>query len=159
VMEQVFQNEPARAERFAAKLASYERGLNRLQLADDQMQSLPECNGFLAKTFAETLLAICGAPLGLYGWIHRLLPYSVVRWAVRGFPNPGNPKGQASTATTAAGIVAFTFFFAVYIVVFHRLFGWPASFWYALSLPLASLLAHYYLREVRKLFVRIRERM
>jgi len=30
------------------------------------------------------------------------------------------------------------------------LFGWPASFWYALSLPPASLLAHYYLREARK---------
>jgi 1-acyl-sn-glycerol-3-phosphate acyltransferase len=159
VMEQVYQKEPERAERFAAKLALYEHGLNRLQLADDQMQSLPEGKGFLLKTVAETLVAILGAPLALYGWIHRLLPYAAVRWAVGRFTQPGKRKAQASTAAIAAGIVAFASFFGAYILVFHHLFGWPASFWYALSLLLASLLAHYYLREVRKLFVRIHDRM
>jgi hypothetical protein len=46
--------------------------------------------------------------------------------------------------------------YGLYIFVFYRLFGWPASFWYALSLPPASLFAHYYLREVRDLFTRVR---
>jgi len=41
-------------------------------------------------------------------------------------------------------------------LIFHRLFGWPASLWYALSLAPASLLAHYYLREMRRLAAGLR---
>ena len=44
----------------------------------------------------------------------------------------------------------------IYVLIVHRLFGWPASLWYALSLPPASLLAHYYAREVLKLGAAIR---
>ena len=44
----------------------------------------------------------------------------------------------------------------MFIFIFHSFFGWPASFWYALSLAPASLLAHYYLREARKWIAGVR---
>jgi hypothetical protein len=53
-------------------------------------------------------------------------------------------------------MVAFALFYALYIILFHALFGWPASLWYALSLPVASLVAHYYLREMRRLVASLR---
>jgi 1-acyl-sn-glycerol-3-phosphate acyltransferase len=106
----------------------------------------------LAKSFGWTVLLVLGAPIALYGWAHRVIPYAVVRWAAQRFTEPAKRKAQASTATIAAGIVAFVLCFGVYILAFHNLFGWPASFWYALSLPMASLLAHYYLSELRRLW-------
>ena len=33
----------------------------------------------------------------------------------------------------------------------HARWGWPASLWYGLSLPVASLGAFYYAREIRRL--------
>jgi hypothetical protein len=37
------------------------------------------------------------------------------------------------------------------VAIVQSLFGWPVSLWYALSLPIAGLLAHYYLRELKRL--------
>ncbi|MCX6914950.1 MAG: hypothetical protein NT167_18180, partial [Verrucomicrobia bacterium] len=42
------------------------------------------------------------------------------------------------------------------VAVVHAWLGWPASLWYALSLPVASLIAHYYLRELRRLVASLR---
>ena len=53
-------------------------------------------------------------------------------------------------------MVGFCVCYAIYIAVFQWLFGWPASLWYALSLPVTGILAHYYLREVRRLWAAIR---
>jgi hypothetical protein len=55
-----------------------------------------------------------------------------------------------------AGMVAFGCFYGAYVFVVHRLFGWPVSLWYALSLPPASLLAHYYVRQIRQLAASVR---
>ena len=55
-----------------------------------------------------------------------------------------------------AGLIAFGLFYGLCVLIFHRLFGWPASFWYALSLPVASLIAHYYLRELRRMAASVR---
>lgn len=80
-----------------------------------------------------------------------MIPFAVVKWAVGGFTEPGKRKAQSSTAALIAGMVAFCVFYGLCIAVFHSWFGWPASLWYALSLPVASLIAHYYLRELRRL--------
>jgi hypothetical protein len=85
-----------------------------------------------------------------------LLPYALVKWAERRFTEPGKRKAQTATAALVAGTVGFCAFYGACILVCHLLLGWPASLWYALSLPPASLLAHYYLRETRRLAASLR---
>ena len=63
---------------------------------------------------------------------------------------------QTSTAVIAAGLVAFGVFYGVCVAIVHGIFGWRAGIWYALSLPVASLIAHYYLRDLRRLAASVR---
>src|SRR3989454_12784815 len=49
------------------------------------------------------------------------------------------------------GLVGFGGFYALYIGLVHHWFGWPVSLWYALSLPVTGLAAHYYSPEWRRL--------
>lgn len=156
VVEQVYQREPERAAHFAAKLASYERWLARLRLPEEEI-SRPSGRGkLLLASFGWSLLAVLGAPIAVYGWVHRLIPFLVVTWAIRKFPEPSKRKAQFSTTAIAAGIVAFGTCYAIYVALVHHFFGWPMSLWYALSLPVASLLAHYYLRDLKLLAMSVR---
>jgi 1-acyl-sn-glycerol-3-phosphate acyltransferase len=155
-VDHVAQAQPQRAAAFVAELDDYERWLKRLQLTDEHLALFPDKGALAVKSISWALLAVAGAPLALYGWLHRLLPFAVVRWAGQRFTEPLKRKAQASTATIVAGIVAFGVAYSVYVAVFHHFFGWPASLWYALSLPVASLLAHYYLREMRRLAASLR---
>jgi 1-acyl-sn-glycerol-3-phosphate acyltransferase len=156
MVEEVHRTQPGRAAGFAARLDLYERRLARLRISDEWLAMFPEKGKLMGRTLGWALLALIGAPIAVYGWLHRLLPFAVVRWAVHRFPQPGTRKAQASTTAIAAGIVAFSIFYSAYVLIVHRLFGWPWSLWYALSLPPASLLAHYYLREIRKLAASVR---
>jgi glycerol-3-phosphate O-acyltransferase / dihydroxyacetone phosphate acyltransferase len=156
VVEQVYRAQPERAAVFAARLDFYERWLRRLRLSDEYLALFPEKRKLAGQTFGWAVMAVLGAPVALYGWLHRLIPYAVIKWAVGGFTQPGKRKAQTSTAAITAGIVAFGVFYGLCIAVFHRWFGWPASLWYALSLPVASLIAHYYLRELRRLASSVR---
>ena len=156
VVEQVFTTQPARAAAFAARLDSYERWLSRLRIADEDPVLFRNRWSLVVHSLAWAFLALVGLPVAIYGWLHRLLPFAIIRWAVRRFPQPDKRKAQASTTAITAGVVAFGAFYSAYIPVFHSFFGWPASLWYALSLPVASLLAHYYLRELRRLRASLR---
>jgi 1-acyl-sn-glycerol-3-phosphate acyltransferase len=151
VVEQVYERDPERATNFAARLALYERWLGRLKLPEEMM-SQSQNVALLRRSIGWAFLALLGAPVALYGWVHRFIPYVVVRWAIKKFPEPGKRKAQVSTTVIAAGLVAFGVCYSSYIALVHYFFGWPASLWYGLSLPVASLLAHYYLREL-SLFV------
>ncbi|HYG33609.1 MAG TPA: lysophospholipid acyltransferase family protein [Clostridia bacterium] len=155
-VEHIYRTQPERAEAFAVKLGLYERQLQRLRISDEQLKLFPDPRKLWIHNGALALIAFIGAPIALYGWLHRLLPFMVVKWAMRRFPEPGKRKAQASTAAIVAGIVAFGVCYGLYVLCFHLLFGLPASFWYALSLPPASLLAHYYLREMRSLVAGVR---
>src|SRR5262249_30844269 len=143
VVEQVYEREPERAAKFAEKLANYERWLARLHVPEEEMARLPGRRRTVLASIGWSLLAIAGTPIALYGWIHRLIPYLVVSWAIRKFPEPTKRKAQVSTTVIAAGLVAFGFCFCAYIALVHYFFGWPISLWYGLSLPVASLFAHY----------------
>jgi hypothetical protein len=55
-----------------------------------------------------------------------------------------------------AGMAGFGGFYSLYIGVVHHWFGWPVSLWYALSLPVTGLAAHYYFREFRRLCEQVR---
>jgi glycerol-3-phosphate O-acyltransferase/dihydroxyacetone phosphate acyltransferase len=155
-VEQVYRAQPERVAAFAAKLDFYERSLRRLRIADEYLALFPEKRKLVGQSFAWAVMAVLGAPIALYGWLHRLIPFAVVKWAVGGFTQPGKRKAQTSTAAITAGVVVFGLFYGLCIVVFHSWFGWPASLWYALSLPVASLIAHYYLRELRRLAASVR---
>jgi 1-acyl-sn-glycerol-3-phosphate acyltransferase len=155
-VERVYGTQPERAAAFAAKLDSYEGWLRRLKISDEYLALFPEKRRLVGQSVGWATIALLGAPLALYGWLHRLIPSAVVQWVVRDFTQPGKRKAQTSTAAIAAGIVAFGVFYALCVGVVHAWFGWPASLWYALSLPLASLVAYYYVRELRRLVASVR---
>ncbi len=152
----IYATQPERGAAFAGKLDLYERRLQRLQISDQDLVLFPDKTKLASQSFGWAVMAVVGAPVALYGWMHRAIPYALVKFAVHRFTQSDRRKAQTSTAAIEAGIVAFGFFYGLCILVFHRLFGWPASFWYALSLPAASLVAHYYLRELRRFAASLR---
>jgi 1-acyl-sn-glycerol-3-phosphate acyltransferase len=151
VVEHMSATAPERVAAFAAKLSLYEHSLSRLRLHEENLALFAEKGKLAQRSMGWALLILLGAPVALYGWIHRAIPYAVVKWAAGRFSEPGKRKAQAATSAIVAGTIAFGSFYGLCILLFHTLAGWPASFWYALSLPPASLLAHYYTRELRRL--------
>jgi 1-acyl-sn-glycerol-3-phosphate acyltransferase len=149
-VEDIYATDPQRADAFAARLDTYERWLARFRFSDEDLAAFKSKRQFLLRSLAGAVFAVLGAPISLYGWVHRLIPYFVVRFAANKLAEPGKKKAQTSTASILSGLIAFALCYAVFILIFHSIFGWPASLWYALSLPAASLLAHYYLRESRR---------
>ncbi len=154
-VDRIYRTQPQRAAAFAVKLDAYERWLARLKISDAALELFPQRTKLVAWACWWALIAVLGAPIALYGWLHRLIPYALIRWSTRKFTLPDRRKAQASTTAIAAGVVGFGVCYAIYITVFQWLFGWPASFWYALSLPVTGLLAHYYLREVTRLWASV----
>jgi 1-acyl-sn-glycerol-3-phosphate acyltransferase len=156
VVDNVYLKQPERAAAFATKLDFYERWTARLKISEETLQLFPQKKKLAVQAFVWAVIAVVGAPVALYGWVHRLIPYALIRWSARKFTFAGRRKAQASTTAIAAGIVGFGVCYAVYISLFRWLFGATASFWYALSLPVTGLLAHYYLREMRRLWAGVR---
>jgi glycerol-3-phosphate O-acyltransferase/dihydroxyacetone phosphate acyltransferase len=150
-VDQVFRAQPERAAAFAQKLHLYERWLARLRLSDESLAGLADKRSTAGRAFWRTVLAIVGAPIAAYGWVHRLPPFLVVKWAVNKFADVRRHKAQTSTAAIIAGLVSFGFFYGLYVWIFHRFFGWTAAVWYALSLPVTGMMAHYYARNIRVL--------
>jgi glycerol-3-phosphate O-acyltransferase/dihydroxyacetone phosphate acyltransferase len=147
-VEQVYRTQPERATAFAEKLHLYETWLTRLKLSDETLAALADKRRVAGWIFWRAALAILGAPVAAYGWIHRLLPFLVVKWAVKQFAAPQKHKAQTSTAAIIAGLVSFGFFYTAYAWIFHLFFGWNAAIWYALSLPATGIIAHYYARNL-----------
>lgn len=155
-VEHVYRTRPERAAAFAAKLDFYERWMRRLKLADEDLVLFPRREKLVLHSFIGTAIAVIGAPVALYGWWHRFIPHQIIRWSVTRFTEPSKRKAQTSTTKIAGGMVVYGLCFAFYILVFWLVFGWPASLWYALSLPPATLVAFYHLRELRKLRASVR---
>lgn len=155
IVDRVYRTQPERAAAFAAKLSFYERWLARLKISSDALELFPQTTKLAGQAMEWAFIAIIGAPIALYGWVHRLIPYALIRWSAGKFTMEGKRKAQASTTAIAAGAVGFGVCYAIYITLFQWLFGWPASLWYALSLPLTGILAHYYLREVRRMWAAV----
>ncbi|HEU5124279.1 MAG TPA: lysophospholipid acyltransferase family protein [Verrucomicrobiae bacterium] len=155
-VEHVYQTEPERAAAFTAKLDFYERWLARLNLSDDALALFPDKEKLARQSLIWCVMAILGAPIALYGWAHRALPHAIIKWAVNKFPAPEKRKAQTSTTKIIGGILIYTGCFGIFVGIISEFAGWPTSFWYALSLPPASLLAFYHLRELRKLKASVR---
>lgn len=155
-VKHIYETEPERAAAFAAKLDFYERWLKKLSLEDESLALFPDKEKLARQSLIWSAIAIAGAPLALYGWLHRALPHLIIKWAVNKFPAPEKRKAQTATTKIIGGIVVYTACFGIFVAIVHAFVGWPGSFWYALSLPPASLLAFYHLRELRKLKAGVR---
>jgi glycerol-3-phosphate O-acyltransferase / dihydroxyacetone phosphate acyltransferase len=155
-VERVYKTEPERAAAFVAKLDVYERRLRRLRISDEHLAMFPNKGRLMRRSMGGAALAVLGAPVALYGWVHRAIPYAVVKWAVRNFTQRGKRKAQTSAVAILAGMISFGVLYGSCVAGVHAWLGWPVSLWYALSLPVASLIAHYYLRELRRLGASLR---
>jgi len=138
-------------ERFAAlarRLAEYERLRARLKLPDDAMEQ-PEGKLWL-RGLAWALAGVVGAPVALYGWVHRLLPTVLVRWVAGRWTDPAARKAQTPHASMLSGLVAFGVCYTLFVWLVSRWFGRTVTVWYALSLPVSGLIAHYYVLRLRR---------
>jgi hypothetical protein len=150
-VDYAFKHHPEVATVFVRRLDSYERWLKRLRISDEALVHFPERGRLVRQSCVWAVVAVLGAPVALYGWIHRLIPVALVRRALNRFAEPGKRKPQTAHITIIAGTVSFGLFYAIFVAVFHSVLGWPASLWYALSLPPSGLIAHYYVRNLRRL--------
>lgn len=152
----IFSTAPEVAQGFIERLNHYESLLARLHISDEELARFQNRTVRVRRSLLTAIVAILLLPLAIYGWVFRLLPALVVAWAVRRFANLNKHKAQVSTTAIVAGVVAFGLIYALYIGVCHWRFGWPASLWFGLSLPVTGLIAHYYLRAATSLAASIR---
>jgi len=155
-VELAFAQYPERAAAFVTKLDFYERWLRRLKVSDDALAGFPHPERLLGRNLLRSLLAVLGAPVAFYGWIHRFIPVRLVRYGVT-LTEPAKRKAQTPHAKMIGGLVAFAPCYLLYAVIFNHFFGWPASLWYGLSLPVCGLIAYYYIRNLRRLGAAIRD--
>lgn len=151
-----YEHHPDRAARFARKLDRYLRWLKRLNLSDEELDYFTDQTRVVWQGVAWAFLGVALLPVAAYGWLHRLLPVLLVNVAVQRVARLRPDRTGASTTVILTGVVSFGAFYSACVAVVHSLFGLPASFWYALSLPVASLVAHYYLRELKRFGVGMR---
>ncbi len=155
-IDAAFERHPTRVEEFVRRLDHYEGWLKRLHLSDEVLAHFPERGRMAIQSIGSILLGILGAPLALYGWIHRFVPYTIISAVVPRAAKQPMDKTHVSTTTMLVGAVVFTAFYALCVAVFHQFFDWQATFWYTLSLPVSSLVAHYYVRELRRFAASLR---
>lgn len=151
VVQQIYRDQPEMAQGFAVRLHRYETWLARLRISDAELAQFHNHGVRLRRNLLKALLGFMLLPLAIYGWIFRLPPVLLITWAVQRFANPNLRKAQVSTATIVAGVIAFSLFYALFIGLCHREFGWPTSLWFGLSLPVTGLIAHYYWRSAKAL--------
>jgi 1-acyl-sn-glycerol-3-phosphate acyltransferase len=136
--------DPDRLARFVRALDRYEERLQRLGVSDERMATAAESDA-AARGLRLAALAL-GAPVALYGWLHRLVPILAIDGAVRSFTIAGMRKAQTAQTAMLAGLVAFGLIYGTYILIVYAWLGSWTAFWYALSLPATGLFAHYYVQ-------------
>ncbi|MDB6067944.1 MAG: Phospholipid/glycerol acyltransferase [Pedosphaera sp.] len=156
-VEHVYRTQPGLAAAFVQNLDLYENWLVRLKLSDDSLAERPQKRKLAWLSFFWAAVAILGAPIAIFGWAHRLAPFWTVKWAVHRFAKVETHKAQTSTAAIISGLVSFGFFYGSCTWIFHLYFGWHAALWYGMSLPVAGMVAHYYLCELRRLAASVRD--
>jgi len=144
------EHDPDRAAAFTRRLDHFERWLKRLNLSDEELAHFPDKTRLAWHSFTWALLGLALLPVAAYGWVHRLLPVLLINRAVKRFAQLKMDRTHVSTTAILAGVVGFGLCYGAYVAIFHALFGLPATLWYALSLPVAGLVAHYYLRGLHR---------
>jgi 1-acyl-sn-glycerol-3-phosphate acyltransferase len=151
-----FREHPDRVAAFVRKLDRYERWLQRLHLSDEDVERFTREGTWGWRGVSWAMLAVLGAPVALYGQVHRAVPVALVKWSVNRFASVQQFKARVSTTAILAGIVSFGLFYGALVWACRGLFGWPVAVGYGLSLPVAGLVAHSYVRELRRLATGLR---
>ena len=151
-----YEHHPERAAEFVQKLDRYEGRLKRMNLSEEELAHFPSKARLAGRSFVWALLGLLLFPIAIYGWAHRFLPILVINWSIRRFSQLSTNRTHVSTTAILAGVVSFGLCYGTYIAIVHALFGLRASLWYALSLPVTSLVAHYYFHGVVRFVVGVR---
>jgi 1-acyl-sn-glycerol-3-phosphate acyltransferase len=149
-VDYIYAHQPEQAEVFVRKLDLYDRWLRRLGLADESVAQFPEKRRLVRLGFLWTLVGLAAAPVAAYGWLHRWLPWRVVRSIIRQQTRQAKNQTRVSTTAIVSGLFCFTACYVGYVALFHWWIGWPWTAWYALSLPVSGLVAHYYAQGWRR---------
>ena len=155
-VDYTFEHDPDRAAAFARKLDHFEHWLKRLNLSEEELAHFPDKARLAWNSLAWSFLGLLLLPIAAYGWIHRLLPVLLITWAIKRFAQIEMDRTHVSTTAILAGVVGFGLCYGAYVALFHAFFGLPATLWYALSLPVTGLVAHYYLRGLRRFAASVR---
>lgn len=142
-------NFPERYSSFVDHLHRYERRLEQFGVSDETIEHL-ESRHPVARNVGATARIVALAPIAFYGWVHRIVPALLVEWAVGHFTHKGLRKAQTAHASMLAGLVGFTLFYGACIAAVDALLGWHVALWYAVSLPVAGLIAHLHLQWMRE---------
>lgn len=145
------EHHPERASEFARNLDHYEHWLKRLHLSDEELAKFSNDGRSIEIGLVKLALLVLLAPVAAFGWLHRILPITFVNRCIRRFAELSVNKTHVSTTALLAGVIGFGVFYGACILAVHLFFGWPVGLWYGLSLPVASLAAHYYFRNLHRL--------
>ncbi|MCW5552312.1 MAG: 1-acyl-sn-glycerol-3-phosphate acyltransferase [Verrucomicrobiae bacterium] len=143
-VDYIYAHQPNQAEVFVRKLDLYERWLQRLGLADESVAQLSETRRLAKLGLVWTIVGLVAAPVAAYGWLHRWLPWRVVCAIIRQQTQQAKNQTRVSTTAMVGGLFCFTACYLVYVALFHGWIGGLWTVWYALSLPVSGLVAHYY---------------
>lgn len=149
-VDYIYAHQPEQAEVFVRKLDLYERWLRRLGLADESVAQVQETAAMVKLGFVWTLVGLVAAPVAAYGWLHRWLPWRLLSAIIRQQTRQAKNQTRVSTTAMVGGLFCFMVCYLVYIALFHWWIGWPWTVWYALSLPISGLAAHYYAQGWRR---------
>jgi len=143
-------SQPDRLAAFVSELDRYERRLWTLGLTDQAVASV-SASGRVGRPAWWTLAALAaGAPIALYGWIHRFAPLWFIEWAVDHFVEPGVRRSQTAHASMIAGLVGFGVLYAIAAGLVWAVAGWAVAVLYLISLPVTGLFAHAYVRALHR---------
>ncbi len=141
---------------FQACLHRYERVLSQLHLPESAVEELAKHRNAPPRILGLGALALLLFPVAAVGWLHWRLPSRLVEKITARFVHPGKRKAQTAHARMLAGLVVYSLFFAAYFALAYAWLGLPVAVWYALSLPVAGLIGHYYLQEAVRLAAAVR---
>ena len=148
-------HEPARLSAFVADLDRYEKWTDRLGLSDRTVGAFGSDARWWPRVLAAAFL-LAGAPIAFFGWVHHLVPASLVGWAIARFTPPANRKAQVPVTVMLAGLVALGLCYSLYVAGIYAWLGARAAAIYAAALPLSGLFGHHYLRVLRSFGGRLR---
>jgi hypothetical protein len=144
--------DPERVARLWERMQRYQARLATYHLRDQAVHARvapPEPPRALRASWG----AVLGFPAFLYGAAVNALPYLVPRWLAR---HAAHRETDYATIRLLASIVAFPAFWGLETWVVWRMADAPAAVLFAVSLPVAGLLAHRYLAGVGRLESRLR---
>jgi len=142
------EHDPDRLAAFVVDLTRYEQRLWLLGLSDRAVEAFAERGAVPSPSVRATIGLVVGAPIALYGWIHRLAPVWFTEWAIEKFSPRANVRAQVAHGSMIAGLVGFGVLYGVAAAVMWYFTGWKIAAVYLISLPITGVFAHHYLRSV-----------